>query len=224
MQTEDFSQILGAIGDQKYFKANETTILNVVHRFSDDPIGGVLEAVRRITVNLLLGNGDAHLKNWSFLYSRDGKVQLTPAYDVVPTFLYGDDTMALEFGNTKTPYIVGLRRFERAAGAVHVNAKVVLDEVRRDRESRPWRSGRILLKTMPLSADGRKRLLERLPRLRLVQEISPDYRCAQPRSRNSENDPVSDVAAVVSHGAGGRRRPRFCGLGPRSRQVGGSHL
>ncbi len=172
VQTEDFSQILGAIGDQKYFKANETTILNVVYRFSDDPMGSILEAVRRITVNLLLGNGDAHLKNWSFLYPRDGKVRLTPAYDVVPTFLYGDDTMALEFGNTKTPYIVGLRRFERAAGAVHVSAKVVLDEVRRTvrRALAVWPD---LLEGMPLPADGRRRLLERLPTLRLVQEISP---------------------------------------------------
>ncbi len=177
VQTEDFSQILGAIGDQKYSKANETTILNVVHRFSDDPIGGVLEAVRRTTVNLLLGNGDAHLKNWSFLYRRDGKVQLTPAYDVVPTFLYGDDTMALEFGNTRTPYVVGLHRFERAAGALKFNPKVVLNEVQKTVKQalEAWPD---LLDAAPLPLDGRKRLLARLPKLRLVQEISPGYRPA----------------------------------------------
>ena len=189
VQTEDFSQILGAIGEQKYFKANETTIINVVHRFSDDPISGLLEAVRRITVNLLLGNGDAHLKNWSFLYSQKGKVQLTPAYDLVPTFLYGDDTMALEFGNTKTPYNIGLRRFERAAGAVHVDAKVVMDEVRRTvrQALAVWPD---LLKTMPLSADGRLRLLERLPRLRLVQEISPDFRVTLSPDPETREHPV----------------------------------
>ena len=177
VQTEDFSQILAAIGDQKYVMANETTLLNIVHRFSDDPVGSVLEAVRRITVNLLLGNGDAHLKNWSFLYPRDGKVQLTPAYDVVPTFLYGDDTLALEFGNTRTPYIVGLRRFERAAGAVQVNPKVVLSEVRRTvrQALEVWPD---LLDDMPLPAEARKRLLERLPKLRLVQEVSPGYQLA----------------------------------------------
>ena len=173
VQTEDFSQILGAIGDQKYFKANETTIMNVVHRFSDDPIGGLLEAVRRITVNLLIGNGDAHLKNWSFLYPHDGKVQLTPAYDIVPTFLYGDDTMALAFGNTKTPSIVGLRRFERAAGAMQVSSKVVLSEVRRTVQQalKVWPD---LLEDLPLPVDGRRQLLARLPKLRLVQEVSSE--------------------------------------------------
>ena len=190
VQTEDFSQILGAIGDQKYTKANETTIMNVVHRFSDDPLGGVLEAVRRITVNILIGNGDAHLKNWSFLYSPEGKVQLTPAYDVVPTFLYGDDTMALEFGNTKTPYIMGLRRFERAAGALQVSSKIVLSEVTRTvkRALEVWPD---LLKDMPLPPEARKRLLERLPRLRLVQEISPGYQVALAADSEGRGKPFS---------------------------------
>ncbi|MFX4794369.1 hypothetical protein ABTB92_20685, partial [Acinetobacter baumannii] len=38
---------------------------------------------------------------------------LSPAYDIVPFFYYGDDSMALQFGKTVDPAVVNLRRFER---------------------------------------------------------------------------------------------------------------
>lgn len=53
----------------------------------------------------LIGNGDAHLKNWSVIYRDRRNPELTPAYDMVSTIAYvDDDTMALEWTG-------GLRRF-----------------------------------------------------------------------------------------------------------------
>ena len=47
------------------------------------------ELLRRLTVNELLGNADAHLKNIGLIY-RDGRTaELSPAYDVVALCLYG---------------------------------------------------------------------------------------------------------------------------------------
>ena len=169
-QIEDFAQILGAVGNQKYTKGNEATVMNIVHRFSADPRGDLLEAVRRIVVNILLGNGDAHLKNWSFLYPDAGDVALSPAYDLVPTFLYGDDELALPLGNNKNPYTVGLRRFERAAGLLKVEPKVLIKEVKSTVEKAliVWPG---LLKDLPLTDEASRSLTDRLYRLQLVREI-----------------------------------------------------
>ena len=51
-----------------------------------DQIG---EFVRRLVVNILIGNGDAHLKNWSIIYRDKINPQLAPAYDLVSTIHYG---------------------------------------------------------------------------------------------------------------------------------------
>ncbi len=59
---EDLAQIVGAVGDQKYSRANEATMMNIVNRFSADRWRDVFELARRSAVNLMLGNGDAHLK------------------------------------------------------------------------------------------------------------------------------------------------------------------
>jgi Uncharacterized protein related to capsule biosynthesis enzymes len=39
-------------------------------------------------VNILLANGDAHLKNWSLLYPDKMAPRLSPAYDIVTTSVY----------------------------------------------------------------------------------------------------------------------------------------
>jgi serine/threonine-protein kinase HipA len=72
IHTEDFSQILGATDEQKYFWANQDTIVNVTKRFSADPLGDAFEAIRRLVIDIMIGNGDGHLKNWSLLL-QDGR-------------------------------------------------------------------------------------------------------------------------------------------------------
>ncbi|KST57332.1 hypothetical protein AO398_25160 [Methylobacterium sp. GXS13] len=170
---EDFAQIMGGIGDDKYTMGNDETMINIAGRFSTDRNGQILEAMRRVLVNILLGNGDAHLKNWSLMH-RNGETRLTPAYDVVPTFLFGDDTMALEFGNRKNPYIMGLSMVEGAARLTQINPRILLRDARRtvDLALDRWPD---LLRDMPLPADMKNRLLERLPKLRLVQEVRPSF-------------------------------------------------
>ncbi len=120
---EDFAQIYQVIGDQKYATGNEATIMRTVQRFATDGRGEMLESVRRVTTNILLGNGDAHLKNWSFIYPEPGVIALSPAYDIVPTFAYGDSTMAMKLGGTNNPYIMGAHKFERVAGLLQVDPR-----------------------------------------------------------------------------------------------------
>jgi serine/threonine-protein kinase HipA len=107
------------------------TIINMVSRFSTDRRGDLLEAIRRVTVDVLLGNGDNHLKNWSFRFPEPGNIRLSPAYDIVPTVLFmPGDHLALPFVGTRDFARVNLHRFERVAGFLRSIRTWVLREVR----------------------------------------------------------------------------------------------
>lgn len=167
---EDAGQIIGAVGDRKYTMATTETIINMVRRFSTDHRGDILEAVRRVVADVLLGNGDNHLKNWSFIFPRPGQVRLSPADDIVPTVLYAaSDTMALRFVQTHHFENVNLHRFDRVASYLRLDPRLIRREVDATvkRALQSWPS------TAPgLLGDERAgRLLERLDTLSLVQEV-----------------------------------------------------
>jgi serine/threonine-protein kinase HipA len=167
---EDAGQVLGAIGDRKYTMATTETIINMVRRFSTDHRDDVLEAIRRVVADVLLGNGDSHLKNWSFCFPRPGEIRLSPAYDIVPTVLYSPmDTMALRFVKTHAFESVNMHRFERVAAFLSLDSKLVRREVTKTvrRALDVWPSEAPAL----LGADRAARLLGRLDRLNLVTEI-----------------------------------------------------
>lgn len=172
IHTEDYAQILGAIGDRKYTMANEETVYNMARRFTGDWSGMLLEAVRRTVANIMIGNGDAHLKNWSLIHPAGGQPELTPAYDIVPTFLYGDRTMALAFGGTKDAARITLRRFERAAGLVKVSPDLLAREAKKTVEAALdlWPAA---MRDLPLPQEMQDRIVARWRDLSLVQEVRP---------------------------------------------------
>lgn len=81
-----------------------------------------------------IGNGDAHLKNFSVLYRHtEAAVELAPAYDIVSTHPYlPKDTLALTLGESKQfPSGARLRRFVRqVTGKTDRAAARVLEQVR----------------------------------------------------------------------------------------------
>jgi serine/threonine-protein kinase HipA len=170
IQVEDTGQIIGALGDRKYTMATTETVINMISRFSTDRRADILEAIRRVVADVLVGNGDNHLKNWSFRFAAPGQVRLAPAYDIVPTVLFQpSDTLALRFVGTHNFDSVSLRRFERIASFLQVDRQWILREVRAAVER--------ALDIWPAAAPerlGRERsaaLLARLERLRLVREV-----------------------------------------------------
>jgi serine/threonine-protein kinase HipA len=166
---EDAAQIVGATGDRKYTMATSETVVNMVRRFSTDNRADILEAVRRLVADVLVGNGDNHLKNWSFLFPRPGEVRLSPAYDIVPTILFMPrDQLALRFVGTHDFARVNLHRFERVASFLRVDPRWIAREVRACVE-------RALELWPPVVSDllGKKRaatIMQRLPGLQLVKE------------------------------------------------------
>ncbi len=98
---EEFNQLLGHYsGNDKYESSYEAmgqficTNPNCIKAEAD-------KLFRRILACLLLGNTDAHLKNFAMFHTRDG-LRLTPAYDLVATARYKEyHTIALSIGGAR---------------------------------------------------------------------------------------------------------------------------
>lgn len=75
-----------------------------------------MEFTRRLLFNVLIGNGDAHLKNWTLLYADQRKPTLSPVYDIVSTVPYiNDDNIGLKWGGGKRFGDVSLVSFDLLA-------------------------------------------------------------------------------------------------------------
>lgn len=77
---EDFSQILEI--EDKY-KGSVEQIGRTLKEVSTAPGYDVQLFFERVVFNFIVGNGDAHLKNYSISYKDKGTIRLTPAYDIV---------------------------------------------------------------------------------------------------------------------------------------------
>ncbi len=80
---EDFAQLSGRNRETKYDSSMEQ-IVDVIAGYCTFPVLENVKLLRLTLVNYLLGNEDMHLKNFS-LIDRDGKIELSPAYDLLNT-------------------------------------------------------------------------------------------------------------------------------------------
>jgi serine/threonine-protein kinase HipA len=81
LPVEDFAQLSGASRDTKYDSSTEH-LIEVIDRFCTFPVLERRKFLDRLLFAFLTGNEDMHLKNWS-LITRDDKVELAPAYDLL---------------------------------------------------------------------------------------------------------------------------------------------
>jgi len=111
---EDFAQVLVKYPHDKYNSGNYEQIARILYQFSEDGLADVQQLARRLLANILLANGDAHLKNWSLLYSDQTTPRLSPAYDIVTTSVYiaNEQHFALNLAKTKAWYDISYKHFE----------------------------------------------------------------------------------------------------------------
>jgi serine/threonine-protein kinase HipA len=116
---EDFAQVRDKYPQDKYQSTFET-VAAICYRGHD--LDSLREAARRIAFSVVVGNGDAHLKNWSLIYPDRRVPSLSPAYDLVSTVPYAPDDepedLRLEFGGTKSFERVRLAAFDRLEAAL----------------------------------------------------------------------------------------------------------
>lgn len=161
LHMEDMAQVLGHMPQDKY-KGTYASIGFVLKERSSLAEKDVHELLRRIKVNELLGNFDAHLKNFSLLYDRQAlRCALSPAYDIVAHAVYmGGSGHGLAFteGQGKREFLgpIVLRQLANFWDmAEPVLASVVRETV--DLAMTRWPG---LLRNLPLTDAQRKSLLE----------------------------------------------------------------
>lgn len=169
IHTEDFAQVFGLHPEKKYERASYRNLAEVL--WAETGEAGVVEFIRRLVFNALIGNADMHLKNWSLIYPDGRNAALAPGYDFVSTIAYLPDTrMALTLGRSKAMADLSLEQLAYFAAKARLPEKPVLDTARDtvakfmalwekmapQRGDEPWLFGPIeeLLRGIPLVGEA----------------------------------------------------------------------
>lgn len=132
---EDFCVLDGRRSHGRYDGAYEGIARRMTSFVSPRALAQARDQYARIVAySCTIGNGDAHLKNFSVLYRHaEDQVELAPAYDIVSTMPYVPrDTMALTMDDSKQfPDRARLLRFVRhVTGKSAKVAQELLEQVR----------------------------------------------------------------------------------------------
>ena len=125
---EDFCQAMGVPPEEKYESDGGPSAVRCFRFLRDGGFGfsELSKFVDAFAFNFLIGNADAHAKNFSILY-KDGTATLAPAYDILSTAAYDNlaPRMAMSIGGTLDFGDVGIDSFDRFAQKCDVNPKFV---------------------------------------------------------------------------------------------------
>jgi serine/threonine-protein kinase HipA len=97
---EEMAQVLGLPPRKKYgegLQRDFPLMLRVLDRLSADPNRDVRELLLRFVAFVLMGNTDAHMKNWALLYPDGVRPVLAPLYDPVCVAAWFDELPAAEY-------------------------------------------------------------------------------------------------------------------------------
>jgi serine/threonine-protein kinase HipA len=122
---EDMAALMGLAAEQKYSKSY-SAIAKAIRLFCppEQVQSSLAQLFAMVTLSCIVGNGDAHLKNFGLLYSdptqRDAR--LAPAYDIVNTTAYiPEDVLALDLVGNKSLFASrqGLLEFAQVCDMAH---------------------------------------------------------------------------------------------------------
>lgn len=129
LHQEDYCQALGLPPHMKYQNEGGPSLeqcFSLVREVSSTPAPDILSLLDAVTFNFLIGNNDAHGKNFSFLYeSESGRhtAHLAPLYDLVSTTHYPElsPNMAMKIGSRYASHQVRLRHWQTLWQAAKVS-------------------------------------------------------------------------------------------------------
>jgi serine/threonine-protein kinase HipA len=102
---EDLCQATGIPPSSKYQEDGGPSFQTLAGILSATDPGSLPTLLRAVVLNVLVGNGDAHGKNYSLLHESSGALRMAPLYDVMSTFYYRDDRLAM--------YVDDVRRIDQ---------------------------------------------------------------------------------------------------------------
>jgi serine/threonine-protein kinase HipA len=128
---EDFCQALGIMPDRKYEVDGGpgfASIAALIRRASSNPLRDIASIMRIALFNLLVGNCDAHGKNFSLVY-KGRSVSLSPFYDLVSTMAYPElaPKLSMRMGGEYRVDKIGRFELEGFAKDLGVQPRIVRD-------------------------------------------------------------------------------------------------
>ncbi len=135
LHQEDFAQAMGIPSAFKYERESEfymKKMFDLLREYSSNPIADQMKLWDIVVFNYLIGNTDAHIKNFSLRYSPDLKsIRLAPAYDIVSTTVYEQSTreMAFRIGGAHAIDDITVDSFRKAAREVGLGERMAVRRV-----------------------------------------------------------------------------------------------
>ena len=135
LHQEDFCQATATPPDVKYQAEGGPSLrrcFDVLREASDVPVLDLQILLDAVIFNYLIGNHDAHGKNFSMLHGAAGLVRMAPLYDLVCTVHYRELSakMAMKIGGEYHSGRVSLRHFEGLADEAKLAVPMVGGRVR----------------------------------------------------------------------------------------------
>lgn len=133
LHQEDFAQALGVPSHRKYASEggpNFTDCFALLRRAATRPPRDILRLLDAAIFNLIIGNADAHAKNFSLLH-KDGAIMLAPLYDLLSTALYPElsPKLAMKIGGKAVVEDIEARHWDRFAADAQLGAPFVRNRV-----------------------------------------------------------------------------------------------
>ncbi|NQY80278.1 MAG: type II toxin-antitoxin system HipA family toxin [Candidatus Caenarcaniphilales bacterium] len=130
---EDFCQALAIAPEMKYEKEGGPGLgecQELIKLYAAKPALEQIKFTNILIFNYLIGNADAHAKNFSLLYNAK-KPRLAPVYDLLSTIIYPDlsKKMAMAIGGQNKLDYIGMRHFERIVPDTKVARSLIKKQV-----------------------------------------------------------------------------------------------
>jgi serine/threonine-protein kinase HipA len=138
LHQEDFCQAQGFVSEMKYQKENGPSLkqcFSLLRDVSSAPVVDLARFLDAVIYNFLVGNNDAHGKNFSLVYQGVGteilETRLAPLYDIVSTVYYPElsKEMAMKIGGEYLSEKVTPKDFERLAEEAGLGKPLVKQRV-----------------------------------------------------------------------------------------------
>lgn len=118
LHQEDFCQALGIVSEHKYQREGGPSLksgFDLIRDISSTPVIDLQRFLDAVIFNFLVGNHDAHGKNFSFIY--DEQASIAPLYDIVCTSYYPElsQKMAMRIGGEYESEMIRPLSFEKMA-------------------------------------------------------------------------------------------------------------
>jgi serine/threonine-protein kinase HipA len=146
LHQEDFCQALGIPSARKYEAEGGPSLaecFDLLRTATEVPAREIVKLLDHVVLSFLVGNHDAHGKNYSLLYLPDsGRAVLAPAYDVISTFAYQKSNnlsrnMAMKVGGQYKPDHLERRHLDRLLDDAGLGASAARRRLRAHADAAP---------------------------------------------------------------------------------------